>query len=323
MKVIVKAIAVLLVIGIMIGNPNGYQPVKSNTTSGIVESNPIYPEMEKPEALRLFLPWADDTNGWVGGTGYNQGFHVDNSNQTYAIDFNLSDQGGDIYPTAPGNLIYADWLGGGYGNTVILRHDIGNENYYFSLYAHLNNIAVSGASKLEPPEIGFDTVLGNEGMTGGTSTGPHLHYALFVCSKSVYEDLFEGDEPRYLYNLNNGVHLCYSVKPEPMIGRHIYESFNSLNRIFDDDKVQNVCKPGADVEEKGCLISERPTDYWTDTSRPIGDWAADASSGVIAPGEDIKFHVTYSDSVSQIKEVRLTVEGETNGRWLRFEDEKT
>jgi len=60
--------------------------------------------------------------------------------------------------------------GGGYGNYIILRHNIGGTTYY-SLYAHLNSITSS-------LNVGNTVTLGQQiGVKGntGSSTGPHLH----------------------------------------------------------------------------------------------------------------------------------------------------
>ncbi len=163
---------------------------------------------EKPASLRLFLPWKDGRKGWLNGIGYNGSqYHSEETAQFYAIDFNLqpNDSKQTVYPTAPGELIYADSLSGGFGNTVILRHVANNDNYYFSMYAHLDSIhpdIIGKASKDEPPLVDFNQELGKEGMTGGTSTAAHLHFALFSCPIMKYNELFETDQktPSYLYN---------------------------------------------------------------------------------------------------------------------------
>jgi murein DD-endopeptidase MepM/ murein hydrolase activator NlpD len=58
---------------------------------------------------------------------------------------------------------------GGYGLTVILRHD---EDNLESRYAHLSRIAVRPGEWVEQGEV-----IGLVGNTG-TSTGPHLHFEM-------------------------------------------------------------------------------------------------------------------------------------------------
>jgi len=56
----------------------------------------------------------------------------------------------------------------GYGNTVVIKHELG----YYSLYGHLKEILVEEGVKVETGQI-----LGSVGQTGRT-TGPHLHFEI-------------------------------------------------------------------------------------------------------------------------------------------------
>jgi hypothetical protein len=58
-----------------------------------------------------------------------------------------------------------------YGNTVVIRHTNGVE----SLYAHLANIEVKLGDK-----VTSESVLGNIGSTGSSSTGKHLHLEILI-----------------------------------------------------------------------------------------------------------------------------------------------
>jgi murein DD-endopeptidase MepM/ murein hydrolase activator NlpD len=58
-----------------------------------------------------------------------------------------------------------------YGNTVVVRHTNGVE----SLYAHLANIDVKLGDK-----VTNESVLGNIGSTGSSSTGKHLHLEILI-----------------------------------------------------------------------------------------------------------------------------------------------
>ncbi|HBL10433.1 MAG TPA: peptidase M23 [Cyanobacteria bacterium UBA11162] len=75
-------------------------------------------------------------------------------------------EGTPVIAAASGEVATADFLGG-YGLTVILRHDEGRQE---SRYAHLSEIFV------QPGElVDQGTVIGRVGSTG-FSTGPHLHF---------------------------------------------------------------------------------------------------------------------------------------------------
>lgn len=73
--------------------------------------------------------------------------------------------GSPIKPIAKGSVVFAGASNLGYGNLVVVRHELG----YESLYAHLSEIAVR-----EGDVVGSETVLGNVGSTG-VASGNHLH----------------------------------------------------------------------------------------------------------------------------------------------------
>ena len=76
--------------------------------------------------------------------------------------------GTPVLATRSGRVSVSDFLGG-YGLTVILRHDDGQLE---SRYAHLSQLAVQAGEWVEQGEV-----IGLVGSTG-TSTGPHLHFEL-------------------------------------------------------------------------------------------------------------------------------------------------
>lgn len=76
--------------------------------------------------------------------------------------------GTPVLATRSGRVAVSDNLGG-YGLTVILRHD---EDNLESRYAHLSQVAVRPGEWVEQGEV-----IGLVGSTG-TSTGPHLHFEL-------------------------------------------------------------------------------------------------------------------------------------------------
>ncbi|HZF32174.1 MAG TPA: M23 family metallopeptidase [Candidatus Angelobacter sp.] len=83
-----------------------------------------------------------------------------------------NDLGTPVLATAPGTVIYADWMRD-YGRVVEIDHGLG----IHTRYAHLKAITVKVGQKVEfRQEVGK---LGNSGR----STGPHLHYEVQVNGK--------------------------------------------------------------------------------------------------------------------------------------------
>ena len=76
--------------------------------------------------------------------------------------------GTPVLATKDGEVSVAEYLGG-YGNTVILRHEEGTQE---TRYAHLSQILVNAGEKVKQGEV-----VGLVGSTGN-STGPHLHFEL-------------------------------------------------------------------------------------------------------------------------------------------------
>jgi murein DD-endopeptidase MepM/ murein hydrolase activator NlpD len=99
---------------------------------------------------------------WLSGTPYRPDLNH------YGVDF-AGAEGNAVYAVDAGTVVYSGNSGHGYGNIVIIDHGNGWE----SRYAHLSQINVSCGQ-----QVGQGEVIGLVGMTGGTSTGPHLHFEL-------------------------------------------------------------------------------------------------------------------------------------------------
>ncbi len=103
-------------------------------------------------------------------------------------------QGTPILATQAGQVSVADYLGG-YGLTVILRH---NDNTLESRYAHMSHILVQPGEWVEQGEV-----IGLVGSTGN-STGPHLHFELRQLTSQGWSAINPDNVLRYaLANLNN------------------------------------------------------------------------------------------------------------------------
>ena len=84
-------------------------------------------------------------------------------------------QGTPVLAAAPGRVVYAGYLAGGWGNLVVVAHTNGVR----TMYAHLASVAV----RLKQTVAG-GTRLGTVGATGAAS-GPHLHFEVRLRGAAV------------------------------------------------------------------------------------------------------------------------------------------
>jgi murein DD-endopeptidase MepM/ murein hydrolase activator NlpD len=121
-----------------------------------------------------------------------------------ALDLNSS-EGADVFAVRAGRAAVAASGWGVLGNTVIVDHGDGE----YSVYAHLNAIAVAPGAKLNAGEK-----LGTVGYTGNASAlrtaglPPHLHFALIRADSAGMSD---ADGP--LQQLRNGSDARGAVNP--------------------------------------------------------------------------------------------------------------
>ncbi|OKH49218.1 metalloendopeptidase [Phormidium tenue NIES-30] len=109
-----------------------------------------------------------------------------------------SPAGTPVLATRSGKVAVADHLGG-YGLTVILRHDDGNLE---SRYAHLSKLAVQAGEWVEQGEV-----IGLVGSTG-TATGPNLHFEIRQLTSQGWiaadaKDILDGGIADLLNVINN------------------------------------------------------------------------------------------------------------------------
>ncbi len=83
--------------------------------------------------------------------------------------------------------VYGDDCGGGWGRYVMIDHGRGsNGSTYKTLYAHMSRVAVGVGQKVKKGQV-----IGYVGSTG-SSTGPHLHYEVYVNGSRVDPENYVG-----------------------------------------------------------------------------------------------------------------------------------
>lgn len=87
----------------------------------------------------------------------------------YAIDISV-EEGTPVKAVADGVVIFSEWTAST-GNVVIIEH----ENNLISVYKHNATVNVEQADFVESGEV-----IASSGSTGELSTGPHLHYELWL-----------------------------------------------------------------------------------------------------------------------------------------------
>lgn len=110
---------------------------------------------------------ASDTNG-IGSTNHG------------GLDIGAP-WGAPIYSAGAGVVTSAGW-NGGYGNAVTIDLD----NGFTTLFGHMSTISVSAGDRVAPGQI-----VGLVGSTGN-STGPHLHYSIFLNGQPIDPAQFYG-----------------------------------------------------------------------------------------------------------------------------------
>lgn len=85
------------------------------------------------------------------------------------------DIGDDVFAAMDGEVIYAEYNNGGYGNLIIVKHEDNMSTYY----GHLSKYYVEVGDKIKKGDV-----IGAVGNTG-FSTGPHLHFELRVDNEAV------------------------------------------------------------------------------------------------------------------------------------------
>lgn len=85
-----------------------------------------------------------------------------------------------VYAAAKGKAVKAGWDSTGFGNRVLIQHEGGVQ----TLYGHLSMCLVHVRTTVERGQV-----IGRVGSTGN-STGPHLHFGLYVGGKAVDPSIY-------------------------------------------------------------------------------------------------------------------------------------
>ena len=126
------------------------------------------------------LPFARPTNRTAQSSGF--GVRFDPFTRRPAFHSGLDFVGGfgvPIYTTAPGVVSFTG-VRSGYGNTIEIDHGSG----FKTRYAHLQAIGVNAGQR-----VAVGQRIGAMGSTG-RSTGPHLHYEVWVNGRAQNPDRF-------------------------------------------------------------------------------------------------------------------------------------
>lgn len=137
---------------------NNQESVKETLEPLRQELDKLQKELERTEFIHP-LPGYPITSDY-GDPHSSTGIHL-------GIDFGTNGTTPEIKAAARGNVIWAGWKNGGFGNLVILDHGNGVK----TLYMHLSTVS---SALIVGQEIPRGTGIGNAGSTGN-STGIHLH----------------------------------------------------------------------------------------------------------------------------------------------------
>lgn len=120
--------------------------------------------------------WRPMNSGQMYSTWYSDVLSTGSCRSHAGVDI-ANSYGTNVYSISDGKVVYAGYASDGYGNKVIIQHNINGQNYT-SLYGHLSSISVKKGDIVTK-----DTVIGHVGSTG-YSFGNHLHLNLCIGLKS-------------------------------------------------------------------------------------------------------------------------------------------
>ena len=141
----------------------------TNSPPGLSETNAITPALPPLAAPEEYLPNNHLFNGyiWPAQGTLSSGYGWRWGRMHKGIDI-AAPIGTPIMAAASGEVIFAGWNSGGYGNLVKLQHSDGSVTFY----AHNHRVVVHKGQKVKQGQL-----IAEMGSTG-RSTGPHLHFEI-------------------------------------------------------------------------------------------------------------------------------------------------
>jgi murein DD-endopeptidase MepM/ murein hydrolase activator NlpD len=125
-------------------------------------------------SAKISYPSAIPTEGYMtSGYGRRRSPFHDRLVQHRGVDYGVP-RGSPIYATADGVVVFSGWRGS-FGKTVIVDHG----NGVMTVYAHASKLSVKVGDT-----ITSGAIVGKVGSTG-RSTGPHLHYEIWVNGRAT------------------------------------------------------------------------------------------------------------------------------------------
>lgn len=144
-------------------------PAETNSLISLSGTNTVTPALPPLSSPEEYLPDNPLFDGymWPAKGTLTSGYGWRWGKMHKGIDI-AAPIGTPIMAAAPGEVIFAGWNSGGYGNLVKLQHSDGSVTFY----AHNNRVLVNNGQKVKQGQL-----IAEMGSTG-RSTGPHLHFEI-------------------------------------------------------------------------------------------------------------------------------------------------
>ena len=139
------------------------QPVNTIPFTTLAIGAPTTTERQDSVDVPANWPFGSGNFHWPTYGWLSQGYHAGHR----AVDI-AAPAGSPVMAADRGVVLRAGWNNQGYGNFIVIDHNID----YVTLYGHLSDVLVS-----EGQVVGAGDVIGIVGSTGN-STGPHLHFEI-------------------------------------------------------------------------------------------------------------------------------------------------
>lgn len=187
----------------------------------------------------------------------------------------------DVFASAAGTVTEVKSDPGGYGNYVVIEHELANSStVFYSRYAHLASTNVSVGQT-----VNKDTKIGVMGSTGNSS-GPHLHFEIASFPQKV-----------------NPLTINRSVLHDPTTA--ILRDRNTPNTACSAPNTTDLVEVGSEngitrYNLDGLIIvkidknSYNPTLEWDTNAKTLRSWAGSSSAQVLINGSLFESNYTSS-----------------------------